>query len=324
MNRIITNGTSAISRMEEAGISGDKAEWLEALHEGPVPITESHLELNQQRARHFESIGWTSYEDAMSGFEERAHALQDATRYDALQLWFEHDLYDQLQLIQLLDFLAERPDWLVKAYLVQFDDFLERVPLSLLAGGAQRATPITSRHIELAQAAWSAFRQPSPFAFADLLNRDCSPLPYLRAAILRLCQEFPDPASGLGRTERQILMCLSKGPANLLDVFQESQTAEEAAYLGDSGFLCVVKRLTQGEHPLIDLPQDGTFSLPINLCQPYTYSAQSLRLSEAGLTTLQGQADWLQQMTSPYWIGGCLIDGPAAPRWDESTQSFCK
>ena len=121
---VLTNGTNAIRRMDEAGVSGNKEEWLEILHEGPVPLTDTSLELNQIRARHFESIGWISYEGAMSGFKRRERLLLDPNRYKTLQLWFEHDLYDQLQLIQLIDFLADKGEWLEKTQLVQFDEFL--------------------------------------------------------------------------------------------------------------------------------------------------------------------------------------------------------
>ncbi len=105
---LITNGAHAIKRLEAAGVPGLKVEWLEVLHDGPVPLTRSRRELKEIRARHFESLGWTSFEGAMSVFEKREQALQHPEDYTELQLWFEHDLFDQLQLIELLDYLSER------------------------------------------------------------------------------------------------------------------------------------------------------------------------------------------------------------------------
>lgn len=319
---ILTNGTQTICRMDEAGVVGDKEEWLEILHEGPVPLTDTRSELNQVRARHFESIGWTSYEGAMSGFKRRERLLIDPSRYEALQLWFEHDLYDQLQLIQLLDFLADQPEWLDKAQLVQFSEYLGQVPLSVLAEGAHRAVPIRSAQLALARSAWSAFRQPAPFALADVLAGDCSALPCLRAAILRICQEFPDTVCGLGRTERQILECLAQGPSSLLEIFRYSQAAEPAAYLGDSGFLLILERLTQGARPLIELYPRESFLLPSNLSHPNALNTQALQLSKAGLSVLRGESDWLKNISTPYWIGGCRIDGVLAPRWNAREERF--
>ena len=321
---VLTNGTHTIRRMDEAGIEGDKEEWLEILHEGPVPLTESNLELNRVRARHFESIGWTSYEGAMSGFKRRERPLIDPSRYEALQLWFEHDLYDQLQLIQLLDFLSDQPEWLAKAKLVQFTEFLGQVPLPVLAEGAQRAVPVGAAQLALARSAWSAYRQPTPDALAEVLAGDCSALPCLGAALHRICQEFPDAVCGLGRTERQILECLAQGPSSLLEIFRYSQAAEPAAYLGDSGFLLILERLTQGARPLIELPPRDSFLLPSNLSHPNARHAQAIQLSKAGLSVLRGESDWLKDMPTPYWIGGCRIEGVCAPRWNPATESFIK
>ncbi len=321
---VLTNGTHTIRRMDKAGISGNKEEWLEILHEGPVPLTDTNLELNQIRARHFESIGWTSYEGAMSGFKRRERPLMDSSRYESLQLWFEHDLYDQLQLIQLLDFLANEPEWLGKIQLVQFNEFLGHVPLPVLAEGADRAVPVTSAQLELAQSVWSAFRQPEPFALADFLERDCSALPCLRAAIHRICQEFPGVVCGLSRTERQILECLAQGPSSLLDIFRYSQAAETAAYLGDAGFMLVLERLTKGPLPLIDLPPEEAFLLPSNLSHPNAKNAEALQLSKAGRAVLRGESDWLEDLSAAYWIGGCRIDGAFALRWNNTTETFVK
>jgi len=78
---VLTNGTNTIRRMEEAGIPGVKEEWLEILHEGPVPLTDDREALNRIRARHFEAIGWTSFDGAMSGFSRRERRLKDPSQF---------------------------------------------------------------------------------------------------------------------------------------------------------------------------------------------------------------------------------------------------
>lgn len=56
---LYTNGRSAIDVLTAASIPGEKMEWLEALHDGPVPPTTTREELYPIRARHFANLGWT-------------------------------------------------------------------------------------------------------------------------------------------------------------------------------------------------------------------------------------------------------------------------
>ena len=319
---LMTNGTHTVRRMEEAGIPGVKEEWLEILHESPVPLTDDRAGLNRIRARHFEAIGWTSFEGAMSGFSRRERPLADPSKYRQLQLWFEHDLYDQLQLIQLLDFLSDQPEWRNKAKLVQFNQFLGRIPLSELTEGQSALRPVTAAQIQLAKQAWEAYRQPTPESLTGLLKRDSSALPCLRAAVYRICQEFPDVASGLGRTERQILTVLDHRECSPNELFRDCQAAEEAPFMGDGGFFLIVERLTRGTQSLITLPDSAQIRLPSRSRDSEAFHRQRLQLSEAGKRTLAGAADRLRDLPDPYWIGGCRISGPEAPRWNQSTESL--
>lgn len=311
---ILTNGTNTIRRMEDAGIPGVKEEWLEILHEGPVPMTDDRDALNRIRARHFEAIGWTSYEGALSGFSRRERRLADPNQFRELQLWFEHDLYDQLQLIQLLDFLADQPEWLAKARLVQFTQFLGRVSETELLEGGDALRPVTASQVKLAKQAWLAYRQPDPAAFAALLKVDSSALPCLGSAIRRICQELPDAASGLGRSERQILAVLEPGECEPHDLFRACQTAEEAPFMGDASFFLIVERLTRGRFPMVALSKPEEFLLPSQAGDRAAFRSQRLKLTEAGRQALKGEWDRLRDLPEPYWIGGCQISGRDAPR----------
>jgi hypothetical protein len=60
------------------------------------------------RAQFSASCGWTSFEEAVGLFSRRDQVLADSLGQDEVVLWFEHDLYDQLQLIQILDWYAHQ------------------------------------------------------------------------------------------------------------------------------------------------------------------------------------------------------------------------
>ena len=106
----ITNGDAAVPVLRAAGVAGTILPWRDVLHEGPVPAVDAD-ELSAVRSRFP-----TERSDA---FADRDRLLAEA---EELVLWFEHDLYDQLQLAQVLAW-SDAPASLVQAetYLAEAD-----------------------------------------------------------------------------------------------------------------------------------------------------------------------------------------------------------
>ena len=98
-------------------------------------------------------------------------AIDDHDTYDELVLWFEHDLFDQLNLIQLLTHLGMRPPS-KPVTMVQIDSYpghpdfkgigeLTPADVAALFQRGARSRPISSRS---QRRAWSAYRSPDPRA----------------------------------------------------------------------------------------------------------------------------------------------------------------
>ena len=98
----VTNGESAGNTLRQTTLGGAVLSWQDVLHDGPVPAA-PRPELLRTRARFLAECGLGS--EASAPFLARAprrqylDALRDGTQ---VVLWFEHDLYDQLQLIDAL------------------------------------------------------------------------------------------------------------------------------------------------------------------------------------------------------------------------------
>ncbi len=105
MTRIlnITNGDCAVDLMKKAQIPGSFLTWRDVLHDGPVPGLIGLRELSDIRARFLANRGWGDENKIKQDFIQRDNTLKCYSNYDRIILWFEHDLYDQLQLIQILD-----------------------------------------------------------------------------------------------------------------------------------------------------------------------------------------------------------------------------
>ena len=98
----VTNGESAGNTLRQTALGGAVLSWQDSLHEGPVPAL-PRKELLRIRADFLARCGWGRRQSVLSALERRDRQLLEALR-DGVQvvLWFEHDLYDQLQLLDVL------------------------------------------------------------------------------------------------------------------------------------------------------------------------------------------------------------------------------
>ncbi|MCU1329880.1 MAG: polymerase, sigma-24 subunit, subfamily, partial [Bryobacterales bacterium] len=124
----ITNGDSTIMGLRASGLRGDLLAWRDPLHDGPVPRCESLAQLSTIRARALADFGWGSYDDIRQDFAERDARLEASLSEDEVVLWFEHDLYDQLQLLQLLDWFSRQALGTTRLTLIQIDSHPEVKP----------------------------------------------------------------------------------------------------------------------------------------------------------------------------------------------------
>ena len=96
--------------------------------------------------------------------------------------------------------------------LAQADTYFAQLAPAALRALAVNAAPVRPAQLELARAAWAAFRAPTPEALASLREADTSALPWLGPALERLLEELPTDYPGLSATERYILEELGPGP----------------------------------------------------------------------------------------------------------------
>ena len=120
----ITNGDGAIGIMEKANIPGVFLPWRDVLHDGPVPQGLSLAELSQVRAEFIISRGWGTPETVTQDFIERDNLLKSYANYKKVIMWFEHDLYDQLQILQILDWFHHNPPGETELSLICVDQYL--------------------------------------------------------------------------------------------------------------------------------------------------------------------------------------------------------
>src|SRR5947209_6066525 len=93
----ITNGESVTGTFRQVRFPGTYLAWNDVLHDGPVPQTDTLSDLSDIRAQALAGFGCGDYEKLRAGFTARDQTLAGFRQHQDVVLWFEHDLYDQLQ-----------------------------------------------------------------------------------------------------------------------------------------------------------------------------------------------------------------------------------
>jgi hypothetical protein len=314
----VTNGDSAVPGIAATGVGGDIIAWRDALHEGPVPADLDEAELRAVRARFLAENGWGDAETIEAELRARDERLAAALRRDeVVVVWLEHDLYDQLQLIQILDAVDGGAD---EVEVILPDRFLGAMGVAELAALWPDRAPVRRDQIALAHLAWEAVRAPGPQAIEALLTTHTAALPYLGPALRRHLEELPAVGSGLARTERQALEALRDGARTPLEAFVAAQRVEEAAFLGDTWMWVRLSQLGAGEERLVETRAGA----PLGPAPPAPgsdgFAGQEIALTDRGRAVLDGEADRCALVPLDRWVGGIHLTGPEpAWRWDRAT-----
>jgi len=305
----ITNGDSVVHGFREAALRGDYLSWADLLYEGPVSRATLD-ELSPILARFLADVGWAGYDEALARFSARNQTLKSFPKYDEVVLWFEHDLTDQLQLIQLLHWFGSQELNKTRLSLVSIDAFPGVTPFyglgqltgKQLAELLPRRRPVTEQQLSLAHDAWEGFCAPEPVALLNLIARDLSALGFLKDALLRFLEEYPSLSNGLSRTERQILFAAASGRQRRIDIYQGSQEAEKARFMGDWSVWLRLDWLAAGSAPALE-----------------RLAGDSYQISYNGRIALEYKTDWIQSRGgTDVWLGGVHLQGKTDLwRWDE-------
>ena len=313
---IITNGDTAADLLRAAGSRATILPWQDVLHEGPVvagPLAEQSAVRVSYLAHRFR----IAEADVAASFAERDAVFARQADFARIELWFEHDLYDQLQLLQTLSLLAEagRQDGVM---LVQADDFLGAQRPDTIIRFAENARAVTADDLAVATAVWAGLASPTPEATAAHVGALSERLPFLRSALLRFLAELPAPGSGLGRTEAAILAGIASGTASPTGLFHQVILEEEAAFMGDASFYCLLDDLASCDVPLIAglAPPAAAEDARERL------EDAELELTMAGDDVLAGEADHVAMSGIDRWWGGTHLRGRDVWRYDRAAQAL--
>ena len=310
-----TNGSFVVDALAASGVPGRAVACADPLHDGPCQPNLTRAEWRDMRAGFLAESHDLAIDRVVRDLETCDAAIDEAAEADEVVLWFEHDLFDQLNLIWLLDALAAAGTSHERVRLVVIGEHPEVEPFSglgqlspaqLLALFPDRQS-LTVEGLEEARAAWAEVCAPDPRRLARRADAASGQWPWLPGALRRLVEELPSVSGGLSRTERQGLEALAVGAATLGEAFAACAAQEERVFLGDSHFYAIMRRLERATTPLL------TASSALDGASPMRRSC-AVALTDFGRFVLSGREDHARVNGLDRWVGGVHLLG-RSPRW---------
>jgi Domain of unknown function (DUF1835) len=325
----VTNGESAGNTLRQTALGGAVLPWQDALHEGPVPAL-PRQELARTRARFLADCGWGSQQALLSSLERRDQQLLEALRDDLqVVLWFEHDLYDQLQLLDVLALAHSQhgtPQLIIIGSFPGKPSFagLGELTASELETLWPSRRPADPAALQAAARAWAALQAPEPTSLVEWATRQTPQLPFLAPALQRLLDELPAPTDGLSGTERRALDVIANGAHTPPAAFVAAQRLEDAPFLGDTWFYRTLSALGQDTNRLVETDRGLPLPPPPPLSDGQRFARLQLRLTESGERTLRGEADRVELLGIDRWIGGTHITPDNTWRWHPTRRKLVR
>lgn len=318
----IHNGDSSAGTARES-IPGQHFAWREALVCGPAPAGLDGVEWRQIRADHLTNAYDLKYEDCERDLREQEEVLQKFRDHEEVILWFEHDLFCQVNLLFLLNWFAQQQPGKTKLSLICIDEFpgiedfrgLGQLTTEQLASLLPRRREITADQFALAVQAWSAYTAANPTEIEALVSSDTTALPFLENALHKHLQRFPSVRNGLGRVENLGLEFTASGQSEFVDLFRSFGKLEPTYGYGDAQFFLELKRLAMSAQPLLT----NRNAAGASALASQSLSKSSFRITEIGKAVLGGEEDFVRLNEIDMWLGGVHLNAKEASwRWDDS------
>jgi hypothetical protein len=328
----VHNGDSSAGTAGKADIPGSHLGWREALVCGSAPGWVSDEEFHRTRAAHLAQAYGVEFAKAQSELLEQHRALSRFAEHEEVVLWFEHDLFCQVQLIYLLNWLlnwlAKRESTNTRLSLISIDRFpgiadfrgLGQLNEAQLESLFPARRLITREQLTLGSRAWRAYSSSDPTEIESLRQSDTSALPFLSSALMKHLQRFPSTRNGLGRIANTALELIEAGSREFRELFPEFGKREPIYGFGDAQFYLEMRRLAEAANPLLVF-ESGHKTGAMN----GELLKTSFKLTDAGRAVLRGDEDFVRLNGIDQWLGGVHLNGKQAVwRWHESGKKLLK
>ena len=334
---IVSEQKTALT-LEKSAINGDILVWQDALYEGPLINNESLTDLSALRADYFSRLGWGDYKEILNVFEQRNRALSRFKQYNEVVLWFDSGLNNQLQLIQIINWLAHQDTGHVMISIVseqRLPDVVGFVDFAMLTESqleklVKNKTELTNSQSLLCAKAWKAITSSVPSGLLKFFPRDMSSMPYMKNAILRFVQQFPSKNNGLCKTEDLIVQAMKHKCQTMEDIYLHVQGKEPIPFMSRAIFFSYFQKMILNPHPIIEkhtVHQKEALEVAEgeeNEAEVVVEEQYELQLSKLCGQVTNNWVDWVQLNGIDRWLGGVHLREGNIWRYNSENRQLIK
>lgn len=308
----ITNGDSGVAVIQNAGFEGVFLPWQDVLHVGPVLPAKTLQRFDPIRVQFLGDFYGMATEKIEADFKQRRQLWDQASDHQSVNLWFEHDLYDQLQLCQVLYLLSQVSEISDLFFLIQTDHYIGESSQQDIIDAHERKVAIDEPHLNDAAQVWHAVTQPTPEALMACLQGEALSLKYMQRAVERLLSELPHPASGLSLSQQRILIPLIEKDRKQSELFWEMQKLEQYKFMGDTTFHQLLQAMMLCQEPLVTASDDEN---------PWS---RTWSLTPVGHDVLKGEQSHIKLNGINHWVGGCHLKEEHVWCYDDQNKTLTR
>ena len=304
----ILNGDSTLEAFKNQPIEGEAIVWREVLCEGPT-ITEVGSDFFWEiRTAFFESFFEVSEEEFRQNVIQEFNTFKNAVKYfNEIVLWFEYDLFCQINVMGILSWFQSNKPRGVAISLVcvgQVPGYSKFVGLgeidpNLYPSLFQERTILNQKDLIFAQSIWKVYNSRNHKELKALAQATPIAFNYLDDALFAHFQRFPMVENGVNEIEHFLLTTIQEN---------ESITSQE-----------VLKKALQ-RHNFYGYG-DLQYQIYLQNLAPMINWGETLSLNKLGQKVLQGKANFLLHANHIYRYGGALNTNF---RWIPQSESLVK
>lgn len=288
----ITNGDSFTSRLQSLNLKGDIITWREMLCEGKTLCSVGSESFWKTR---FEFLN-KNYKISKSWFVEKTlkeyRSLCNHKQQDHIVLWFEYDLFCQINMLAVLSWLkthrrhaeislvcSGKEDESDKLYAL--NELNDEKLLDLY----KNRTVLSQDDIEYADYIWQLYCSDNPIRLENQLANNDFQFEYLNDALKTHLKRFPTIKNGLNELENHVLKtAMSKKPKSRGELMGELLSDQGYYGFGDSQYERIITSL-----------------------KPLFNSFNPVKLTKRGKEVLENKSNYYSQIRdNQLYLGGSL------------------
>lgn len=288
----ITNGDSFTQKLKTLKLKGEIITWREMLCEGK---TETNVGSESFWKTRFDFLH-KNYKVSKSWFVEKTlkeyRSLCNHKQQDQIILWFEYDLFCQINMLAVLSWLKKHRRY-AEIYLVCSGDEDETNRLyrlndlsdEQLLNSYENKLKLSQNDVEYADYVWQLYCSDNPIRLENLIDFDNYQFDYLSDAIKVHLRRFPTIKNGLNELENRVLeFSLQQKPKSKKELLSSLIQNQGFYGFGDTQYERVITNL-----------------------RPLFSSFNPVRLSRKGKEILEGKTNYYSQIRdNEDYLGGAL------------------